>query len=95
MKIETQPHFDENAIKAALKSRIEMIAIESIKIGTRHRKDMGDIAGLAASIEAIGLLHPITLTPNRTLLAGRRRLEACELLGWTEIPATVLEPPDV
>ena len=73
----------------------EVAHIADIKIGQRHRKDMGDIPGLAASIEAIGLLHPIIVTPDRTLLAGRRRLEACRLLGWVEIPATVLEPPDV
>lgn len=34
------------------------IKISDIKVGRCHRKDLGDIAGLAASIEKIGLLHP-------------------------------------
>jgi hypothetical protein len=31
-------------------------AISDIKIGKRHRKDLGDIAGVAANIEGLGLV---------------------------------------
>lgn len=64
--------------------------IESIKIGERHRKDYGDITTLAKSIDEIGLLHPVVVTPEGVLIAGARRLRACQMLGWTEIPATVV-----
>lgn len=37
------------------------------------------------SIAEIGLLNPITVTADNTLIAGRHRLEAAKLLGWTEI----------
>jgi N6-adenosine-specific RNA methylase IME4 len=60
--------------------------ISDIKVGTRHRKDMGDIAGFAASIADVGLLQPICVRPDGTLIDGGRRLEACRRLGWTEIP---------
>jgi hypothetical protein len=63
-----------------------VVDITSITIGQRHRRDMGDIAGLAASIEEVGLLHPIVVKPDGTLIAGLRRLRACQRLGWTEIP---------
>ena len=46
--------------------------ITSIKIGKRHRRAMGDIAALAASIEAIGLLHPVVITPEGKLIAGSK-----------------------
>ena len=36
--------------------------LDSIRIGERHRKDMGDIDGLARSIADVGLLHPIVIT---------------------------------
>jgi ParB-like chromosome segregation protein Spo0J len=65
--------------------------ITSIKIGKRHRRAMGDIAALAASIEAIGLLHPVFITPEGKLIAGERRLLACKHLGWMNIPVTVVD----
>jgi ParB family transcriptional regulator, chromosome partitioning protein len=64
--------------------------ISSIKVGKRHRYELGDIEWLAESIEDIGLLHPITVSEDGVLLAGRRRLAACKQLGWKEIPVTVV-----
>ncbi len=65
--------------------------ISEIKIGHRHRKDPGDITSLAESIESIGLLHPIVVLPDGTLIAGGRRIAAFEALGLATIPATVLD----
>jgi hypothetical protein len=65
-------------------------AIADIRIGRRHRRDLGDVDQLAASIAAVGLLHPIVIEADGTLIAGQRRLEACKLLGWTEVPVTVV-----
>jgi ParB family transcriptional regulator, chromosome partitioning protein len=62
------------------------IDIADIKVGKRHRRDMGDIDGLAESIEDIGLLNPITIDEGGRLLAGARRLAACKQLGWKTIP---------
>lgn len=64
--------------------------IDAIIVGERHRKTMGDIAALAKSIQEVGLLHPIPVTPDGRLIAGARRLAACKLLGWTEIPVTIV-----
>jgi len=64
--------------------------IASIKIGDRIRKDMGDLAGLAESIEDLGLLNPIIVSPDGFLLSGERRLRAAKLLGWTKIPVTIV-----
>ncbi len=50
--------------------------IADIRIGERHRRDLGDVDALAASIAAVGLMHPIVVMPDGTLIAGRRRLEA-------------------
>jgi ParB-like nuclease domain len=65
--------------------------IASIIIGERHWRDLGDIGALAASIREIGLLHPIVIRPDCTLIAGERRLRAAELLGWTKIPVNVID----
>ncbi|WP_208111486.1 MT-A70 family methyltransferase [Enterovirga rhinocerotis] len=50
-----------------------------IRLGRRYRQDLGDLSGLAASIRARGLIQPIVIAPDGTLLAGRRRLEAWRL----------------
>lgn len=56
-------------------------SLESIVIGTRHRKDAGDIDALADSIDRLGLLQPITVTPEGVLVCGWRRLMAIRALG--------------
>ena len=50
------------------------------------------VAGLAASIQAVGLTNAITVRPldqGFELVTGHHRLEACRSLGWILIPATV------
>ncbi|MBS2938510.1 ParB N-terminal domain-containing protein [Nocardioides sp. J2M5] len=55
--------------------------LDSIVVGVRHRKDLGDIDALAQSIQEVGLLQPITITPAGVLVCGLRRLEAQRRLG--------------
>jgi ParB/RepB/Spo0J family partition protein len=66
-----------------------------IRIGERHRRDLGDIESLAASIQSVGLLHPVVVRPDGDLIAGRRRLAACERLGWPQVPVTVVELDEI
>lgn len=65
--------------------------IDRIEVSDRYRVDLGDLTDLAASIAAEGLLHPVVITTDRRLIAGHRRLEACKLLGWTEIDVRFIE----
>jgi N6-adenosine-specific RNA methylase IME4 len=67
------------------------VPITTIRVGKRHRKDLGDIRSLARSIAEIGLLHPVVVRPDGVLIAGERRLRAVKLLGWKKVPATVLD----
>jgi ParB family chromosome partitioning protein len=76
--------------KAKVAARILKIA--DIVVAERTRRDLGDdVPDLARSISETGLLHPIVVCPDGRLIAGERRIEACKLLGWTEIPATVID----
>lgn len=73
------------------RSLATIVPIEAVIIENRYRKDLGDLKALAASIEEVGLLQsPVIRTDNR-LVAGHRRVEACKLLGWTEIPVRVVD----
>jgi len=71
-----------------------LVPIEDIKVKKRIRKDMGDITALADSMKRFGQISPILITKNNVLIAGGRRLEAAESLGWTSINAVVAEIPD-
>jgi N6-adenosine-specific RNA methylase IME4/ParB-like chromosome segregation protein Spo0J len=86
--------FDE-VVKSKNAAHANVCAVNAIKIGQRHRKDMGDIDGLARNISELGLLHPIVVNKDNTLVAGERRLEAVKQLGWRDIPVTVVNIADI
>jgi hypothetical protein len=69
------------------------IKIDEITISERdrYRRDLGDIARLAKSVSKVGLIHPIVVNSRGELVVGLRRLLAARLLGWKEIPATVID----
>lgn len=70
---------------------MERVKISEIVVEDRQRKEVTDIDRLANSIgnPKFGLLHPIIIDRKTlALVAGFRRLEACKLLKWEEIPVT-------
>ena len=74
------------------------ISLESIEPSPRNpRRRLPDVADLAESIRAYGLLQPIVLRPidgRFEVLAGHRRLAAAHMLGWENIPALVRDADD-
>lgn len=69
---------------------METRPISSIKVGGRIRKDLGDLDALAESITNNGgLLQPILIKSDGTLIAGERRLAACKVIGREHIEVNV------
>ena len=64
------------------------VRIDDIKVRKRIRKSVGDLSSLMESMRKYGLLQPIVIDSENTLLAGYRRLEAARQLLWKnyEIP---------
>lgn len=65
----------------------------------RHDVDPAALEELKASIRQAGLLQPIVVRPianggGYELIAGERRLRACQALGWERIPAVKREVDD-
>lgn len=64
--------------------------VESIRVGHRYRHELGDLDELCASISQLGLLQPITITPDGTLVCGARRLAAIKQLGWDRVKVWIV-----
>lgn len=74
---------------------VKHVSISSVKIANRIRKDHGDLNELAESMNK-GLLQPIGITAQDVLVFGERRLLAArDILGWTKIPARIVDVESV
>lgn len=67
-----------------------LVPISEIKVNP-GRREVGtkNIEDLAKSISEIGLLNPITISADHTLIAGLHRLDAVKMLGWSEIDCNI------
>ena len=76
--------------------QVRKIAISSICVAERIRKENGSLDELAQDIQKHGLLNPITVMEQSdggyVLIAGLRRMKAMEQLNAAEIRATVMSP---
>lgn len=70
------------------------ILLADIKVSNTRRR-FADVAGLAESIAEIGLLNPLVIAEDGTLIAGLRRLEAVRSLGWTSVPVSIVRLGDL
>jgi N6-adenosine-specific RNA methylase IME4 len=68
----------------------QQVQIESIRVGRRYRP-VRNLQPLISSIVEVGLLHPVVIHPSGMLIAGARRVAACQALGWDEIPVRVVD----
>ena len=72
-------------------SAIIELPVKRIRVGNRHRTEMGDLRPLARSIEQEGLLQPIGVTQEHLLVFGERRLRAIrDVLKRSTIPARIV-----
>lgn len=68
-----------------------LVPISSIKVNPGRRDAPENrVKKLADSMKKVGLLSPITLDQQNTLIAGLHRLEAAKFLGWTEIECNIV-----
>ena len=85
--------------KLANTSRSELIETDLIfpsKDNPYNRQDTPEIVSqLATTIEAIGLIHPLTVRKINDecyeIISGERRYKAIKTLGWKKIPCTVYD----
>ena len=72
--------------------RVVNLAITEIEVGdTPLPVEEAQVDALAASIAEVGLISPIAVDADMTLRAGWKRLAAVKQLGWTHVPAVILD----
>ena len=69
-----------------VKKEYRELEISEITIRARLRNELGELGTLTNSIRKHGLLSPIIVDKDNVLIAGLRRLEACQQAGSTRIP---------
>jgi len=81
--------------------KLLLLPAEEIRIRSDARRANADRAALSelmVSIAQVGLVQPIVVRERREdgydLIAGERRLFACRLLGYKEIPCIVVQAGD-
>ncbi len=89
-----------NREQAAASGALRDLPVTSIRpnpLQPRTTFNEGELAELASSIEASGLLQPVVVRPSDggyELIAGERRWRAVQRLGWRTVPAVVREVDD-
>lgn len=91
------PMSRDQAQQSGALREIPVSAISANPFQPRRSFDAVALAELTASIDASGLLQPVTVRPvgaRFELIAGERRWRAVQSLGWAKIPAIVRELDD-
>ena len=83
-----------------MKSEVHSIAIDRIRVLNPRYRDKGKFERVVQSIKNLGLKKPIKISrrdvkdgeePGYDLVCGQGRIEACRALGFTHIPAIVVD----
>jgi ParB family chromosome partitioning protein len=78
---------------------VQIVAIEKVRVINSRVRSEVKFKELTGNIGKVGLKRPITVSPRADgsdgydLVCGQGRLEACVALGYTEVPAVVVDAP--
>ena len=75
---------------------ITNISVDILKVHPRNTEFFDDISGeeyerFKKSIETDGLLSPLVVAPDMTIISGHQRLKACRELGYKTVPVIIQE----
>lgn len=79
-----------------MKDPVQLIPIERIRILNPRHRDRAKFQAIVESINALGVKKPIQINARADedgaydLICGQGRIEACRILGFTEIPAIIV-----
>ncbi len=75
--------------------KVDIVDRSKIVVGERFRDDYGNISELAESLKKEGIIQPLAVYDNKdgtyTLLAGGRRIRACDTAKIDKIPVRIYD----
>lgn len=95
----TQVDVDEQAEGAEIIARLPesvLMPIGEIQPYWRNPRKIGDdaVEAVRRSIELYGYAQPIVVDSSHVIVVGHTRLQALQLLGYTEVPVYVTDLPE-
>lgn len=77
-----------------MQQSITNISVDVLKVHPRNTEFFDDISGeeyerFKKSIEDDGLLSPLIVAPDMTVISGHQRLKACKELGFKSVPVII------
>jgi len=72
---------------------IKTLKIKDLKLAEYNPRHMEDeeMEKLKNSIKEFGLVEPLVVNKDLTIIGGHQRLKAAEMLGWIEIPCIIVD----
>jgi ParB family chromosome partitioning protein len=79
---------------ATMNQSITNISVDVLKVHPRNAEFFDDISGeeydrFKKSIQDDGLLSPLIVAPDMTIISGHQRLKACKELGFKSVPVII------
>ena len=70
---------------------MEMRKLKDLKATNQYLRLGTDVSELEKSIQTLGLIAPIVISPDNVILAGARRYQALLNLGYTDAPVMIVD----
>lgn len=84
------PHLQPK-ITVLMRKLVPLVRLTNAGHNPPNRVLPAKLKALMASMDVIGLLHPVDITPEYEIIDGHRRTTAARLLGWKDIECNIIE----
>jgi ParB family chromosome partitioning protein len=74
-----------------LENIVEIRRLNELKATNPYLRLGTDVSDLEKSIQTLGLIAPLVISPDNVILAGARRFQALLNLGYTEAPVMIVD----
>jgi hypothetical protein len=78
-------------VKVLNRKLVPLHRLKNAKHNPANRILKKNIRALADSLDMIGQLCPVAITPEEEIIDGHRRVAAAKLLGWQDIECVIVE----